>query len=135
MVFAVNRYPLQRGRGLGGIFANIFKKVIPYGKSFLKEGVNMGKTFINSDTGKDILKDTIDSAAAAAATALIEKKPEEAKANIVKSFKRSKTKSKNYAKKIVKNKIDRLLIGKGMVKGKKRNKRNLTFKTNSLLDD
>ena len=135
MVFAVNRYPLQRGRGLGGIFANIFKKVIPYGKSFLKEGVNMGKKFINSDTGKEILKDTIDSAAAAAATALIEKKPEEAKANIVKSFKRSKTKSKNYAKKIVKNKIDRLLIGKGMVRGKKRNKRNLTFKTNSLLDD
>ena len=135
MVFAVNRYPLQRGRGLGGIFANIFKKVIPYGKSFLKEGVNMGKKFINSDTGKEILKDTIDSAAAAAATALIEKKPEEAKANIVKSFKRSKAKSKNYAKKIVKNKIDRLLIGKGMVRGKKRNKRNLTFKTNSLLDD
>ena len=135
MVFAVNRYPLQRGRGLGGIFANIFKKVIPYGKSFLKEGVNMGKKFINSDTGKEILKDTIDSAAAAAATALIEKKPEEAKANIVKSLKRSKTKSKNYAKKIVKNKIDRLLIGKGMVRGKKRNKRNLTFKTNSLLDD
>ena len=120
MVFAVNRYPLQRGRGLGGIFANIFKKVIPYGKSFLKEGVHMGKTFINSDTGKDILKDTIDSAAAAAATALIEKKPEEAKANIVISFKRSKTKSKNYAKKIVKNKIDRLLIGKGMVRGKKK---------------
>ena len=134
MVFAVNRYPLQRGRGLGGIFANIFKKVIPYGKSFLKEGVNMGKTFINSDTGKEILKDTIDSAAAAAATALIEKKPEEAKANIVKSLKRSKTKSKNYAKKIVKNKIDRLLIGKGMVRGKKINKRNLTFKTESLLD-
>ena len=94
----------------------------------------MGKKFINSDTGKEILKDTIDSAAAAAATALIEKKPEEAKANIVKSLKRSKTKSKNYAKKIVKNKIDRLLIGKGMVRGKKINKRNLTFKTESLLD-
>ena len=99
MVFAVNRYPLQRGRGLGGIFANIFKKVIPYGKSFLKEGVNMGKTFINSDTGKDILKDTIDSAAAAAATALIEKKPEEAKANIVKSFKRSKKNQRIMLKK------------------------------------
>ena len=135
MVFAVNRYPLQRGRGLGGIFANIFKKVIPYGKSFLKEGVNMGKKFINSDTGKEILKDTIDSAAAAAATALIEKKPEEAKANIVKSLKRSKTKSKNYAKKIVKNKIDRLLIGKGKAGGKKINKRNLSFKTESLLDN
>ena len=42
MVFAVNRYPLQRGRGLGGIFANIFKKVIPYGKTFLKGGMKVG---------------------------------------------------------------------------------------------
>jgi len=118
MVFAVNRYPLQRGRGLGGIFANIFKKIIPYGKTFLKGGMNMGKTFINSDTGKEILKDTIDSAAAAAATALIEKKPDEAKASIVKSFKRTKAKSKDYAKKLAKSKIDRLLIGKGIIDGK-----------------
>ena len=95
----------------------------------------MGKTFINSDTGKEILKDTIDSAAAAAATALIEKKPEEAKTNIVKSFKRSKTKTKNYAKNLAKSKIDRLLIGKGMARGKKRNKRNLVYKIDSLLDD
>ena len=135
MVFAVNRYPLQRGRGLGGIFANIFKKVIPYGKSFLKGGVNMGKTFINSDTGKEILKDTIDSAAAAAATALIEKKPDEAKASIVKSFKRTKAKSKDYAKKLAKSKIDRLLIGKGIVRRKKQVKRNRKSKTVSLLDD
>ena len=135
MVFAVNRYPLQRGRGLGGIFANIFKKIIPYGKTFLKGGMNMGKTFINSDTGKEILKDTIDSAAAAAATALIEKKPDEAKASIVKSFKRTKAKSKDYAKKLAKSKIDRLLIGKGIVRRKKQVKRNRKSKTVSLLDD
>ena len=135
MVFAVNRYPLQRGRGLGGIFANIFKKIIPYGKTFLKGGMNMGKTFINSDTGKEILKDTIDSAAAAAATALIEKKPDEAKASIVKSFKRTIAKSKDYAKKLAKSKIDRLLIGKGIVRRKKQVKRNRKSKTVSLLDD
>lgn len=135
MVFAVNRYPLQRGRGLGGIFANIFKKIIPYGKTFLKGGMNMGKTFINSDTGKEILKDTLDSAAAAAATALIEKKPDEAKASIVKSFKRTKAKSKDYAKKLAKSKIDRLLIGKGIVRRKKQVKRNRKSKTVSLLDD
>ena len=99
MVFAVNRYPLQRGRGLGGIFANIFKKVIPYGKTFLKGGLKVGKKFINSDTGKEILKDSIDSAAAAAASALIEKNPKEARENIVKSLKRSKGKTIKYAKK------------------------------------
>ena len=135
MVFAVNRYPLQRGRGLGGIFTNIFKKVIPYGKTFLKGGLNMGKTFINSDTGKEILKDTIDSAAAAAATTLIEKKPEEAKANMIKSFKRSKAKSKKYAKKLVKSKIDRLLIGKGIPIRKKRNIGISKSRTDSLLDN
>ena len=97
--------------------------------------MNMGKTFINSDTGKEILKDTIDSAAAAAATALIEKKPDEAKASIVKSFKRTKAKSKDYAKKLAKSKIDRLLIGKGIVRRKKQVKRNRKSKTVSLLDD
>ena len=89
MVFAVNRYPLQRGRGLSGIFANIFKKVIPFGKAFLKGGVNMGKDFITSETGKSILKDTIDSAANAASSALLENNKEDAKEQIVKSLKRS----------------------------------------------
>ena len=122
--------------GINDVFAGrLSKKIIPYGKTFLKGGMNMGKTFINSDTGKEILKDTLDSAAAAAATALIEKKPDEAKASIVKSFKRTKAKSKDYAKKLAKSKIDRLLIGKGIVRRKKQVKRNRKSKTVSLLDD
>ena len=32
-VFEVERYPLQRGRGLGGIFANLLRKIIPFGKN------------------------------------------------------------------------------------------------------
>ena len=118
MVFAVNRYPLQRGRGLGGIFANIFKKVIPYGKTFLKGGMKVGKKFINSDTGKEILKDSIDSAAAA----LIEKNPKEARENIVKSLKRSKGKTIKYAKKIAKDKLEHVLTGKGKHKNKQKRK-------------
>lgn len=129
MVFAVNRYPLQRGRGLGGIFANIFKKVIPYGKTFLKGGMKVGKKFINSDTGKEILKDSIDSAAAAAASALIEKNPKEARENIVKSLKRSKGKTIKYAKKIAKDKLEHVLTGKGKHKNKQKRK------FCSLLDD
>merc|ERR1712083_752437 len=52
--FIVGRYSLQRGRGLGGIFASLFKKIAPFGMSFLKSG----KDFINSETGKSILNDT-----------------------------------------------------------------------------
>ena len=102
MVFLVNQHPLQRGRGLGGIFANILKKIVPFGKTFLKGGVKMGKEFINSETGKSILKDSIDSAATAAATALIENNPKEAREKVVESLKRSRSKSSNYAKKISK---------------------------------
>ena len=75
MVFVVNKNQLQRGRGLSGIFANVLKKIVPFGKAFLKGGLNMGKDFINSETGKSILSDSINSAASAATTALLDKSP------------------------------------------------------------
>ena len=34
--FAVNRYPLQKGRGLSGLFASLVRKIAPFGKSFLR---------------------------------------------------------------------------------------------------
>lgn len=123
MVFVVNRYPLQRGRGLGGIFANILKKIIPFGKTFLKGGVKMGKEFMSSETGKSILKDSIDSATTAAASALLDKNPEEAKEKVVESLKRSRSKSSAYAKRLAKDKLEKVLTGQG--EGKKNRKRKL----------
>ena len=41
-VFEVDRYPLQRGRGLGGIFANLLRKIIPYRKTFAKAAASTG---------------------------------------------------------------------------------------------
>ena len=94
-VFNVDRYPLQRGRGLGGIFANLFQKIIPFGKTFVKAATSSGKKILQSDLGKDILNDTISSAATAATTALLENNPKEAKAVLLNSFKRSGNKSKD----------------------------------------
>ena len=85
--FNVDRYPLQRGRGLGGVFANLLRKVIPYGKTFLKTAASSGKQILQSDIGKDILHDTISSAATAATTALLENNPKEAKNVLFNSFK------------------------------------------------
>ena len=113
MTFVVNQHPLQRGRGLGGLLSNVLKKIIPYGKTFLKGSVNLGKDFLNSETGKSIIKDSVNSAANAATTALIEKDSKAAKQEIVKSLKRSKNKSANYAKRIAKSKLDKVLTGKG----------------------
>ena len=101
-VFEVDRYPLQRGRGLGGIFANLLRKIIPYGKTFAKAAASTGKKVLQSDIGKDILNDTISSAATAATTALLENNPKEAKAMLLDSFKRSGHKSKDVVKKIAK---------------------------------
>ena len=80
-VFEVDRYPLQRGRGLGGIFANLLRKIIPYGKTFAKAAASTGKKVLQSDIGKDILNDTIRSAAAAATTALLENNPKDQNLN------------------------------------------------------
>ena len=112
-VFNVDRYPLQRGRGLGGIFANLLRKVIPFGKSFARTAVVSGKKFIKSDLGKEILSDTIDSAASAAVSALLQENPEAAKQIMKNSLKRSHEKSKHVATKIAKDKLEQVLIGKG----------------------
>jgi hypothetical protein len=117
-VFEVDRYPLQRGRGLGGIFANLLRKIIPYGKTFAKAAASTGKKVIQSDIAKDILNDTISSAATAATTALLENKPKEAKAMLLDSFKRSGHKSKDVVKRIAKDKLDQVLTGRGAKKRK-----------------
>ena len=117
-VFEVERYPLQRGRGLGGIFANLLRKIIPFGKTFAKAAASTGKKVLQSDIGKDILNDTISSAATAATTALLENNPKEAKAMLLDSFKRSGYKSKDVVKKIAKNKLDQVLTGRGAKKRK-----------------
>lgn len=138
MAFVVNHNPLQRGRGLGGLLSNVLKKIIPYGKSFLKGGVNMGKEFLNSETGKSILQDSVNSAASAASAALINNDPQAAKQEIVKSLKRSKSKSAKYAKQMAKSKLDKVLTGQGEGKSKKQRKymKKLTkFKSKSLLDE
>ena len=96
----------------------------------------MGKDFINSETGKSILSDSINSAASAATTALLDKSPKRAKEEIVESLKRSKSKSSNYAKNLAKTKLDKVLTGRGGKKkrrGKKRVKL-AKFKSTSLLD-
>ena len=92
-VFNVDRYPLQRGRGLGGIFANLLRKVIPFGKTFARTAVVSGKKFIKSDLGKEILSDTIDSAASAAVSALLQENPQGAKE--IMSREREKHKNRN----------------------------------------
>ena len=116
-IFNVDRYPLQRGRGLGGVFANLLRKVLPFGKTFFKAAASAGKKVLQSDLGRDILNDTISSAATAATSALLENNPKEAKSVLLDSLKRSGKKSKNVIKKIAKDKLDQVLTGGG---GKKR---------------
>ena len=117
-VFNVDRYPLQRGRGLGGVFANLLRKVLPFGKTFFKAATSSGKKILQSDLGRDILNDTISSAATAATSALIENNSKEAKAVLLDSLKRSGNKSKNIIKKIAKDKLDQVLTGRGARKRK-----------------
>ena len=112
-IFNVDKHSLQRGRGLGGIFASLLKKVIPFGKSFVKHAASSGKQFIKSDFGKDILNDTIASAATAATSALIEQNPNEAKNIMKESLKRSQNKSNVVIKKIARDKLDQVLTGRG----------------------
>ena len=82
-----------------------------------------GKKFIKSDLGKEILSDTIDSAASAAVSALLQENPKEAKEIMKNSLKRSHEKSKKVASKIAKDKLDQVLIGKGSTGKMKRIKR------------
>ena len=133
--FYVDKYPIQRGRGLGGIFASLFRKIIPFGKSFAKTALTTGTDFIKSDVGKDILNDTIASAAKAATSALIDSNPEEARKEMLKSLKRTKNITKDVVKKIAKDKLEKVLTGSGRIsKTGKRVKRNVIKRNLTLLD-
>jgi hypothetical protein len=112
-MFIVDRNPIQRGRGLGGLFASLFRKLIPFGKTFAKGALNAGKDFVKSDLGKDIIKDTISSSAQAATDILINSDATAAKEAIRKTLKRSGDKSTKVAKRIAKEKLDKLLTGQG----------------------
>ena len=57
--FNVDRHPLQRGRGLGGVFANLLRKIIPYGKTFLKTAASSGKQILQSDMDEVNATDTV----------------------------------------------------------------------------
>ena len=135
-LFHVDRYPVQRGRGFGGIFANLLRKVIPFGKSFLRTAANSSKKILQSDLGKDILSDSLSSAATAAATALIENNPKEAREVMLKSLKRSRDKSKGVIKRIAKDKLEEVLTGSGKKRVKySRSAKNIDRKyQNTLLD-
>ena len=122
-MFIVDRNPIQRGRGLGGLFASLFRKFIPFGKTFAKGALNVGKDFVKSDLGKDIIKDTITSSAQAATDILINNDAKAAKDALRQTLKRSGDKSKQVAKRIAKEKLDKLLTGQGKRNVKKKVKK------------
>lgn len=123
--FVVQRHPFQRGRGLGGIFANLIKRVIPFSKSFAKGALNTGRQFIQSEQGKEIINDTIASAAKAAKSAIIDQDPEEAKREMKESLKRTRSKSGRVIKRIARDKLEKVLTGRGSKRNKKTRKRTL----------
>ena len=126
-MFLVDRHPLQRGRGLGGIFASLLRKMIPFGKSFAKGALSAGKQFAQSDIGKDIINDTIESTARAATNAILDNDLKGAKNELKKSIKRTRNKSEEVAKKIAREKLEKVLSGKGKTVRYKRKKINTIF--------
>ena len=126
-MFLVDRHPLQRGRGLGGIFASLLRKIIPFGKSFAKGALSAGKQFAQSDIGKDIINDTIESTARAATNAILDNDLKGAKNELKKSMKRTRNKSEEVAKKIAREKLEKVLSGKGKRVRHKRKKINTIF--------
>ena len=128
-MFLVDRHPLQRGRGLGGLFANLFRKIIPFGKSFARGALSAGKQFAQSDVGKDIINDTLQSTARAATSAIIDNDPSSAKEELVKSLKRTKKKSGEVARKIAREKLENVLSGKGQRGVQRKKKRKKKIKT------
>ena len=128
-MFLVDRHPLQRGRGLGGLFASLFRKIIPFGKSFARGALSAGKQFAQSDIGKDIINDTLQSTARAATSAIIDNDPSSAKEELVKSLKRTKKKSGEVAKKIAREKLENVLSGKGQRGVQRKKKRKKKIKT------
>ena len=131
-MFHVSQNTLQRGRGLGGVLASIFKRAIPFGKTLAKTAINTGKQFAQSEVGQDIINDTISSSAKAAKQALLHNNNEKAKEEIMKSFKRTGKKSKGLIKRIAKQKLEKVLDGEGK---KKWNKKRIKRKRLSLLDN
>ena len=128
-MFLVDRHPLQRGRGLGGLFANLFRKIIPFGKSFARGALSAGKQFAQSDIGKDIINDTLQSTARAATSAIIDNDPSSAKEELVSSLKRTKNKSGEVARKIAREKLENVLSGKGQRGVQRKKKRKKKIKT------
>ena len=126
-MFLVDRHPLQRGRGLGGIFASLLRKIIPFGKSFAKGALSAGKQFAQSVIGKDIINDTIESTARAATNAILDNDLKGAKNELKKSIKRTRNKSEEVAKKIAREKLEKVLSGKGKTVRYKRKKINTIF--------
>ena len=132
--FNVDRHHFQRGRGLGGIFANIFRRMIPFSKSFARGAVDTGRHFIQSEQGKELVNDVIASTARAAKTALIDQNPEDAKRDMKESLKRTGKKSGRVIKKIAQDKLEKVLTGRGRKRvGKKRVKKSKRKKM-TLLD-
>ena len=128
-MFLVDRHPLQRGRGLGGLFASLFRKIIPFGKSFARGALSAGKRFAQSDVGKDIINDTLQSTARAATSVILDNDPSSAKEELVKSLKRTKNKSGEVAKKIAREKLENVLSGKGQRSVQRKKKRKKKIKT------
>ena len=104
--------------------------MIPFGKSFVKHAASSGKNFLKSELGKDIINDTIASAATAATSALLEQDPKEARNIMQESLKRSQDKSKAVVKRIARDKLDQVLTGRG----KKRKKVKVRRQKCTLLD-
>ena len=128
-MFLVDRHPLQRGRGLGGLFASLLRKIIPFGKSFARGALSAGKQFAQSDVGKDIINDTLHSTARAATSAIIDNDPSAAKKELMKSLKRTREKSGEVAKKIARAKLEKVLSGNGQRIVQRKKKRRKKIKT------
>ena len=128
-MFLVDRHPLQRGRGLGGLFSSLFRKIIPFGKSFARGALSAGKRFAQSDVGKEIINDTLQSTARAATSAIIDNDSSAAKEELVKSLKRTKKKSGEVAKKIAREELENVLSGKGQRTVQRKKKKRKKIKT------
>ena len=127
--------PKSRGvqiNGDGGSNKSLFRKIIPFGKSFARGALSAGKRFAQSDLGKDIISDTLDSTARAASSAIIDNDSSKAKEELLKSLKRTRKKSSEVAKKIAKDKLESFLSGKGQksLRHRKKHRR----KMNTIFD-
>ena len=93
----------------------------------------MGKDILKSDEAQSVIKDTINSAAKAAKSAITENNKEKAKQEIKDSLKRSKNKTQSAVKRIAKEKLEQVLTGNGKKRRKCRKPRR-NNSTRTLLD-